>query len=98
MFGVSLNEILPMLLNMVLSFGQALVHVVLVFTAGYLGVKFLRLAIARMETLLVRMGEKSEEVPGAAKKRVTTLMGVIRTISVGIIWTVVSSFLYPSLA
>jgi len=89
MFGVSLDEILPMLLNTALSFGQALVHVVLVLAAGYLGVRFIRLAIARMETILVRMGEKTEEVPGAAKKRVTTLMGVIRTISVGIVWTVV---------
>ncbi|MFQ5930998.1 MAG: mechanosensitive ion channel family protein, partial [Nitrospiraceae bacterium] len=89
MFGVSMKETIPALLETGLSLGYTMLSVVLTFVAGYVGVRLLRMAIERMETILIRTGEKTEEVPGAARKRVTTLTGVLRTIAVGLVWAVV---------
>ncbi|MEE9550437.1 MAG: mechanosensitive ion channel family protein [Candidatus Binatia bacterium] len=61
----------------------------LIIAAGYVGIRFLRIAFRHGEGLLIRAGEATEEVPGAAKKRVATLTGVLRTVTVGLIWAVV---------
>jgi moderate conductance mechanosensitive channel len=89
MFGYSLDDALPVFWDSVIGLAHSLFGIALVLLAGYLGVRFLRVAIERLETILIRTGEKTEEVPGAARKRVTTLTGVLRTIGIGIVWAVV---------
>jgi small conductance mechanosensitive channel len=86
---LSMQDILPWLTSTAIVFAQSVLRIALIVIAGYLGVKFIRVAIDRLEAILVRAGERSEDVPGAARKRVTTLTNVLRTIAVGLIWAVV---------
>jgi small conductance mechanosensitive channel len=48
----------------------------------------LRLAFNRLETLLIRAAATAEVIPGAATKRIRTLMSVMWTIVVGLVWFV----------
>src|SRR3990170_5862046 len=79
----------PKLVEAGLDFAQTSLRIVLIVIAAYVGVKFLRFAVSRLEVLLMRAGEATEQVPGAATKRIRTLMNVIWTIAVGLIWFVV---------
>ena len=79
----------PKLVEAGLDFAQTSMRIVLIVIAAYVGVKLLRIAVNRLEVLLVRAGEAAERVPGAATKRIRTLMNVIWTIAVGLIWSVV---------
>ena len=90
MFGVSLSldKALPMLLNMGMSFGQAVLHIALIVLVVYIVAKFLKVTIQRLEILLIRAAEKTEDYPGEAKKRVSTLTGVVQTIVVVLLWAV----------
>jgi small conductance mechanosensitive channel len=86
---LSMQEAIPWLVNTGLTVGQSALRIALVIIAGYVGIRFLRIAIGRVETVLIRAGESSEDIPGATRKRVTTLTSVLRTITVGLIWAVV---------
>jgi small conductance mechanosensitive channel len=79
----------PKLVEAGLDFAQTSLRIVLIVIAAYVGVKLLHIAVIRLEVLLVRAGEATERVPGAATKRIRTLMNVIWTIAVGLIWFVV---------
>lgn len=68
---------------------QAGLRIVLVIAAGYIGARFLRAAIRRVESVLIAAGERSEQVPGATRKRVTTLTGLLRTLALVALWAVV---------
>jgi small conductance mechanosensitive channel len=63
-------------------------RIVLVLVAGYLAVRFLRIALRRLEEILIRAGERTELVPGAARKRVTTLTGLLLTMGLVGVWAV----------
>jgi moderate conductance mechanosensitive channel len=63
-------------------------RIALVLIAAYLGVRFLRIALRRLEEVLVRTGERSEVVPGATRKRVTTLTGLLLTLSLVAVWAI----------
>ena len=84
---LSMEQAVPWLVSTGLALGQSVLRIVLIIVASYVGVKFLRIAIDRVEAMLIRAGEATEEIPGVTKKRVTTLSSVLRTIAVGLIWT-----------
>lgn len=69
---------------------QAGVRIVLVVLGGYLAVRFLRVALGRLEEVLIRTGERGEPVPGATRKRVTTLIGLLLTLGLVAVWAVVA--------
>jgi small-conductance mechanosensitive channel len=71
------------------SIAQSGLRILLVLLAGYASVRFLRIAVRRLEEVLIRAGEKTELVPGAARKRVTTLTGLLLTLSFVAVWAVV---------
>jgi moderate conductance mechanosensitive channel len=79
---------LPKLLELSLEILQGSLRIILILVAAYIGIRILRVAVNRLETLLIRATETSELVPGAAAKRVKTLMNVLRTIAVGLVWFV----------
>jgi small conductance mechanosensitive channel len=89
MFEMPLERTWPLLWASVVTFAQSLLGLVLIVAAGYISMRFLRAAIARLETILVRAGEAAGEVPGSIKQRVATLTSVLRTLAVGLIWAVV---------
>jgi small conductance mechanosensitive channel len=88
MFGNSVEKVLPQLLEMGVDFLQVLLRILLIVVAAYIAIRVLRIAISRLEDVLVRATAGSEIVPGAASKRVKTLMNVLWTIVVGFVWFV----------
>ena len=61
----------------------------LVVVLGLAAMRFLRLGLARLESLVVRTSKASEAEPDASRKRAATLTGILRTILVAMIWGVV---------
>jgi small conductance mechanosensitive channel len=88
MFENSMEKFLPVIFTVGADFVKASFRIVLIVIAAYIGVRLLRLALNRVETVLVRAGTGPEVIPGAAVMRVRTLMSVLWTIAVGLIWLV----------
>jgi len=88
MFGNSTVTFLPKLIDIGVDFTKASLRIVLIIIAAYVGLRLLRLAFNRLETLLIRAAATAEVIPGAATKRIRTLMSVLWTIVVGLIWFV----------
>jgi small conductance mechanosensitive channel len=84
-----IDKFAPKLVEIGIDLAQTSLRILLIVIAASVAVKLLRIAVARLEGLLVRAGEFTERVPGAATKRIRTLMNVIWTIMVGLIWFVV---------
>src|SRR4029078_445740 len=82
------DRFFPQLFDVGINFAQTTLRVVLILAAAYFGVKFLRVALNRLETLLIRAGQATETIPGAAMKRIRTLMSVLWTIAFGLVWFV----------
>lgn len=85
MTGISIETITPWLL----STGASVLRIGVILIAGYVAARFLRVGLGHLEAQLIRTGERTEAVPGATRKRVTTLVGVLRTIAIVLLWTVV---------
>jgi small conductance mechanosensitive channel len=85
MTGISMEKLTPLLL----STGAAALRIGLILIAGYVGARLLRLGLGRLESALITTGERTEAVPGAARKRVTTLVGMLRTVAIVGLWAVV---------
>jgi small conductance mechanosensitive channel len=87
--NISMDEAIKLLADAGLNFAESALRIILVIVAGYIVAKVVKVAVKHLEAILIRLGESGEDVPGATKKRVTTLMNVLRTISVVVIWGVV---------
>lgn len=85
MTEVSMGTLTPYLVKT----GAAALRIGLILMAGYIGARFLRLGLSRLEATLVKAGERTEAVPGQAQKRVATLIGLLRTIAVVLLWGIV---------
>jgi small conductance mechanosensitive channel len=90
MSNVFKQDYTALVLGLGASAAQAGVRIVLMLVAGYLAVRRLRVALHRLENLLVRTAARTELVPGAARKRVTTLTGLLLTLGVVAVWLVVA--------
>jgi len=86
MVASSIEKFLPKLFDLGVDVTKGSLRILLVIITAYIGVRLLRLALNRVETILVRAGMPSETVPGAAMMRVRTLTSVLWTIAVGLIW------------
>jgi small conductance mechanosensitive channel len=64
-------------------------RILLALVAGYVAVRLLRVGMRRLEDVLIRAGEKTELAPGATRKRVTTLTGLLLTLGLVAVWAVV---------
>jgi moderate conductance mechanosensitive channel len=89
MLGKSTETFLPKLMDIGVDFAKASLRIVLIIGIAYVGLRLLRVAFNRLETLLIRAAAAAEVTPGAATKRVRTLMSVLWTIVVGLVWFVV---------
>jgi small conductance mechanosensitive channel len=85
----SLEHLRPLVLGLLMSIAASALRVALAVVGAYLVLRFLRTALGRLETLLIRAGEPTEIVPGATRKRVATLMGLVHTLALVTIWAVV---------
>ena len=89
MFESYAKEITPKLVDMGIDAAQTSLRIALIVIAAYIGIKVLRIALDKLELLLSRAAELTESVPGAGGKRVKTLIGMLRTIAVMLVWFVV---------
>ena len=89
MFANLMERFWPKLIDVGVDFAKASLRIVLIVVAAYIGLRLLRLALNRLEVILIRAGEITESVPGAAMKRVQTLISVLWTIVFVLIWFVV---------
>jgi small conductance mechanosensitive channel len=89
MFGDYLEKFLPRLFELSIDLVQASLRVVLIIAAAYVGLRLLRFGFNRLEALLIRAAQVTDAVPEAAVKRVRTLMSVLWTIVVGLVWFLV---------
>ncbi|HXU89124.1 MAG TPA: mechanosensitive ion channel family protein, partial [Methylomirabilota bacterium] len=71
------------------AIAQSGFRILLALVAGYIAVRFLRAAMRRLEDVLIRAGEKTELAPGATRKRVTTLTGLLLTLTLVAVWAIV---------
>ena len=89
MTGISMENLGPVLFRAAAPVIQAVLRIGLVVVAGYVGARFLRVALDRLESVLIKAGERTEMVPGATQQRVATLIGLLRTITLVGLWSVV---------
>lgn len=89
MTGISMENLGPVLFRAAAPVIQALLRIGLVVAAGYVGARLLRVALRRLKSVLIKAGERTEMVPGATQQRVATLIGLLRTIVLVGLWSVV---------
>lgn len=82
---ISMEAVTPFLV----SIGTSALRIGLILIAGYVSARFLRIFLSRLESALIKAGERTEPVPGQARKRVATLIGLLRTIALVLLWAVV---------
>jgi moderate conductance mechanosensitive channel len=88
MFQQYIEKLLPQLLDMGVGFLQVSLRIVIIIIAAFVSIRVLKIAMNRLESLVVRATAHTDIVPGAASKRIRTLMNVLWTIVVGLIWFV----------
>ena len=86
----SQDRLMLWLMDTAVDAGKAGVRILAVIVAGVVAVRFLRLGLTRLQTWLIRKGEPREPFPGATRKRVATLTGLLRTIALALIWGIVA--------
>jgi moderate conductance mechanosensitive channel len=90
MQGVSVAEMWKLILDVSLSWTQSSFRILLVILLGMVALRIIRFLLRRMESLMISSREPVEIVPGATRKRVATLVGILRAIARFAIWTVVT--------
>jgi moderate conductance mechanosensitive channel len=83
-------EVWPSLMTAGTAALAAGVRIGLTLLLGFLGARAARAGISYLEGLMVRAGEPTEKIPGATRKRVSTLTGLLRTIAVSMVWATVA--------
>lgn len=83
------TDLRALLIGLAGSTAQTAGRLLLVLIAGYFGVRVLRTLIDHLEHVLVAAGERTGALPGATRSRVRTLTGVLRTLAVVGLWSVV---------
>jgi small conductance mechanosensitive channel len=84
------QDVSALAVSTALSIARSGFRILLVLVAGYMAVRFLHIAMRRLEQALIRAGEKKELVAGATRKRVATLTGLLLTLSLVAVWGVVA--------
>jgi len=84
------DKIEPLALSYGTSAGMALLHIILIILAGWIAVRFLRKALAKLTQVLERMTQEEGDSHEATDKRIKTLTGLLGTISKFAIWGTVT--------
>lgn len=86
---LSMQELASWLVSTGADTGKAVAKIGLVIVLGLAAMRFLRLGLNRLESLVARTSDETEMDPEASRKRAVTLTGILRTIMVAVIWGVV---------
>ena len=88
MADFSFDQFVPWITQMMTAFAEAGLRIFMIFIAAIIAIRFLKLGISHLESILIQRGEATETITGATQKRVKTLTGLLRTISLALIWSV----------
>ena len=86
---MSVQDLMPLLLNASTTAGLGAVRIAVILLLGLIAIRFARIGLRHLETALIKAGERTDAVPGTARKRATTLSGILRTIALTFVWAVV---------
>jgi len=89
LFEIS-ESLIPKVTESLISMAQSSLRILLIIIAGGIGIKILKIAMRRLEGVLIKSGETAETAPGAVRQRVNTLIGVVSTIVFVLVWFVVA--------
>jgi small conductance mechanosensitive channel len=85
---ISVDYLSERLLDTGFAVTKTSLRIVLIFVAAYVGLKFIRIALNRLEAILIRAAAAHGAAPTAVNQRISTLTSVLWTITVGVIWSV----------
>ena len=71
------------------ALAQVAFQLLIIFTVGYVAMRLVRSALTRLEVRLIRTGEVTEAVPGASRRRVNTLTGMLNSLVLSLLWAIV---------
>jgi small-conductance mechanosensitive channel len=91
MTALSLQGLPPWLMTTTTSFLQSGGRILLIVLAAYVISRFIKLGLRHLEAVLfrARSGDDVRSGRDAVRKRVTTLIGLLRTISLSVVWAIV---------
>lgn len=73
-----------------MSLSRAGLRIAVIVLAGVIGIRLMRAGLARLEAILIKAGGAKEGVPGATRKRVATLMGLVTTMTGALAWGIMA--------
>lgn len=76
-------------MNTTFIFVQSGFRIVLLIAAGMIGIRVVNFLFGRMENILIKTRAPVETVKGSTRKRVTTLVGILKTIGYFSVWAMV---------
>jgi small conductance mechanosensitive channel len=89
MLGIPIEQVTNWLTTSSMAIFEASLRIFITFLIGYIGIKAIRLAITHLKTLLIKASEDTETVPGMVQKRITTLTGLLQTLTFSVVWAIV---------
>lgn len=89
MVPVTLQSLVPGLMDWSVTAAQITLRITLIAIAAYVGLRFFTAGLRRLETALIRTGSATEIALGATAKRVTTLTSMIQTVVFALVWSTV---------
>ncbi|HEY3148208.1 MAG TPA: mechanosensitive ion channel family protein [Dongiaceae bacterium] len=86
---LSMEHLSALFTDSMVSLGIAVIHIVGIVLAGIIAVRFLKNGIQRFDEFLINASQAEEPFPGATRRRVATLSGLIETIALALVWAIV---------
>ena len=83
-----MEQLSPFLANKSMAILEASLRLVLIGVVAYLGIRAVRFGLHKLETFLLTMREDADKNRIAAEKRVKTLIGLLKTICLTLVWVV----------
>jgi len=81
-------ELAPLLATKSVAIWEASLRLVLIGVVAYLGIRAVRFGLHKLEIFLLTMREDADKDRIAAEKRVKTLIGLLKTICLTLVWVV----------
>ncbi|HET6370892.1 MAG TPA: mechanosensitive ion channel family protein [Nitrospiria bacterium] len=85
----AMENLKTILIGSTVAFAQSGLRILFVVVGGLIAIKILKFLLQHLEAILLKAKEATETVPGATRKRVSTLVGILATIGRFAIWATV---------
>lgn len=86
--NASSDHLLTWLMESTTAFAQTGLRIAFILLVAYIAIRAIRIGMAHLEDLLIKTQERIEAVPGAAQKRVKTLVGMLQTVCLALVWVI----------